>query len=287
MIASMTGFARSEQQYPWGCVTWELRSVNHRFLDLNFKIPEVCRRFEPQWREQVSHVLGRGKADLLCRLQLTDDNETMGTLNPVALERIGQQIVQLQTQFPAATLSVTELLKMPGVRVAETFDYEAVVAELSAGLAKALASLNRTRVAEGEALSAFLQSHLHTMKTHVHEVDALMPTVLQQVEDRMRAKLEELEAVLDTDRLEQELVWYAQKIDVTEEVKRLHCHIDAFSQALDQGGVIGRRLDFLAQELNRETNTLASKSIDATVTHLALELKVLIEQVREQVQNIE
>lgn len=287
MIASMTGYARQADKFPWGTVTWELRSVNHRFLEVAFRLPDACRVFEMAWRNQINDQLKRGKVDVMCRIQLAQDVKSIGTIDPVVLERLGQQLTQLQTQFPEASLSLTSLLQFPGLMESHDFDYAMVQADLDHGLSQALAQLRQMRQTEGQALVSFLQSHLTTMQLHIAEIEQRLPAVMTQVDTKLRARLDELDASLDEARLEQELVWYAQKIDVTEEIKRLHCHIDAFNTALEKGGVIGRRLDFLAQELNRETNTLASKSIDATVTHLALELKVLIEQMREQVQNIE
>lgn len=288
MIASMTGYARVDVEQPWGILTWECRSVNHRYLEMVFRIPEKFRSLEMKWRQQLGKQLSRGKIDLSLKYQLNNDIAASSLqVNQALVKSLSQQAIELAPLFPQSKTQLMDVLQFPGVMQSQEVDQESIIDAATQGLLQLLEKLKETRVSEGRVLNDFFASHLDKMSIYVTEVQGHLPNMLGQAQQRMRDRFAELQLEVDVSRLEQEMVWLAQKLDVAEEIERLNLHINEFRQVLIKGGVIGRRLDFLSQELNREANTLASKSIDATVTHLAVELKVLIEQIREQVQNIE
>jgi uncharacterized protein (TIGR00255 family) len=287
MISSMTGYAREQSESEWGNLTWEVRSVNHRYLETSFRLPEQFRYLEIKWRQLVAKELSRGKVDLTLKFQPGQEMAADFELNQPLLEKLSGYSKQLADFFPNAQTEVSNMLNWPGVIQAKSADMELIAAAATDTLRQSLVKLESVRANEGAVLLEFFEQHLALMRDYVAQVATLLPEVLATANQRIRDRFSELKLELDQSRLEQELTWLAQKVDVAEEIKRLSLHIDEFGQTLNKGGVIGRRLDFLAQELNREANTLASKSINASVTHLAVELKVLIEQVREQVQNIE
>lgn len=285
-MMSMTAFARCMTDCPWGTLVWELKSVNHRFCETTFRLPELFRSHEIQWRQRVSHYLSRGKVDLVLKHNAATSAEA-ATLDPSVLAQLKSYQSVVASTFEHASVSVFDVLAWPGVLQSSEVNADEMTRVASDLLDQALQSLVVQRQSEGQQLQRFFEQHLQTMQQHVVAVESRLPIVQAAVRERTLERFSQLQIEVDSDRLEQEMVWVVQKMDVAEEIERLKLHIKAFSEAIQQGGVIGRRLDFLAQELNREANTLASKSIDATVTHLAVELKVLIEQVREQVQNIE
>ena len=288
MIHSMTAFARKDRQGDWGTAAWELRSVNHRYLELALRLPEPLRDLEGSVRERVRARLQRGKVDCVLRFQAGDAAAAQISVNlPLAtqLAHASREVDALL--YNPAPVSAMDLLQWPGVlRVAET-DLERVSAEVLSLLEVALAELVATRQREGEQLRELIRERLQAVLAEVVAVRARLPEVLSAQRERLLARLGELKAELDPMRLEQEMVLLAQRVDVAEELERLEAHVAEVRRVLEAGGAAGRRLDFLMQELNREANTLGSKSQDSETTRSAVELKVLIEQMREQIQNIE
>lgn len=287
MITSMTGYARVQTEQEWGLLVWELRSVNHRYLETSFRLPEAFRYLEIKWRQLIAKKLARGKVDLSLKFQQGTQTAANLELNQPLVQQLSRFSQQIADNFPNAQTQLTEVLNWPGVICAEELNQELIQHAAEAALDQAVDKLIGMRQREGAALSEFFLQHLTQMSEFVEQVFVSVPRAIAAANERIRQRFQELQLELDQSRFEQELTWLAQKVDVAEEIKRLSLHINEFRQTIEKGGVVGRRLDFLAQELNREANTLASKSIDASVTHLAVELKVLIEQIREQVQNIE
>jgi len=290
MTASMTAFARRETATPWGGLTWELRAVNHRYLELSLKLPDELRAIEPAVRDLLGKRLGRGKVD--CHLRLTAREGADVVLDEAMVARLVALAQKTQGLAAVAGGSVTpwrmvDLLRWPGVFKSTAFDAEALQKAALALLAEALGELDATRQREGAQLAAILRQRLDAMEEIAARVRALLPEVRQNFRERLLTRLQDVRAELDPARLEQELLLFAQKTDVDEELDRLVMHLNEVRRVLDDKGQVGRRLDFLMQELNRETNTLGSKAADVRVTNAAVDLKVLIEQMREQVQNIE
>ena len=283
----MTGFARRERQFPWGLLAWELKTVNHRFLDIGMRLPEEFRACEAEFRQTAAAAVRRGKIDCSMHFRpaatsgaLEVDAELLGSLT--------QRVVEIATQAgPAARIDVLDLLRWPGVIRDGTRDHAPMIAAAQGLLADALAELARFRDSEG----ARLRESLEQRCTGLIELAARVAARLPEVRARMRAKLLERVAQLvndvDHERLEQELAILAQRLDVDEEIDRLRGHVAEVRKTFAGQEAAGRRLDFLMQELNREANTLSSKSQDLETTRAAVDMKVLIEQMREQVQNIE
>jgi uncharacterized protein (TIGR00255 family) len=286
--ASMTAFARHEAGTPWGALTWELRSVNHRYLDIALRLPEELRSLEPRCRELINARLARGKVDGTLRFQ---PNEAMAgaiEMNAEQVQRLLTAADHLRSHTPdVAALRAIDVLRWPGVIKAAALDVESLGAAALEALAATLAELVATRNREGARLQEFMLARLQSMDEEVAKAKVLLPEATRLFRERLEARLKELKQQLDPVRLEQEIVLFAQKADVTEEIDRLTAHFAEIRRVFAQPGPAGRRLDFLMQELNREANTLSSKSTDTRLTNVAVELKVLIEQMREQVQNIE
>jgi uncharacterized protein (TIGR00255 family) len=285
---SMTAFARQEIQDDVGTFTWELRSVNHRYLDIAVRLPEELRFIETQVRTEVATQLRRGKVDCFLRYNAPPD-----AVANLALDgQVTRQLVRLCEEIDAlahnpAPLNSMEVLRWPGVLKIPVFDSEQLKAKALSALGQALDELVETRAREGARLITFVVQRCQEITVLVERVHARMPEVMVRFQDSLRARLAAVQAELDPGRLEQELVLFAQKIDVSEELDRLRAHVAEVEQILQREEPIGRRLDFLMQELNREANTLASKATDVEISQGAVELKVLIEQIREQIQNIE
>ncbi len=288
MVRSMTAFARQEAELDSGSMAWELRSLNHRYLEVSLRLPEELRALESAVRERVTARLGRGKVDCSCRYRPATAGSAPVEIDNDNLERLLAACQAVNTRLPeAAPLNPIELLRWPGVvREAEpdTVPLQSAALEL---LDRALDELVACREREGEQITRLLQQRCDSMAEQVAHVRSLMPEIRTALRRKMEARLAELDVVADPGRLEQELVLQLQKIDVDEELERLDSHIAEVLRVLDGKGPIGRRLDFLMQELNREANTLGSKSVAVDTTNVSVELKVLIEQMREQVQNVE
>ena len=288
MIQSMTAFARSQQQGNWGSVVCELRSINHRYLEIFLRMPDTLHELEASMRERIRHHIKRGKIECLLRYQSADEAAVEFVINTKLVEKLTQanQVISAGLNN-AAPVNTMDILRWPGVLQTATIDIEVVQAEVIHMLEQALEKLVEARAREGEQLKELFLQRLTNMKMELVHVRERLPTILQTQRARLIAKFSEASLKFDNDRLEQELVLIAQKIDVTEEIERLETHIHEVQRVLKHGGLVGRRLDFLMQELNREANTLGAKSIDADTTRASVELKVLIEQMREQVQNVE
>lgn len=287
MIRSMTAYARREVKGTWGSAAWELRSVNQRYLETYIRLPEQFRSLEPVIRERIRQRLTRGKIE--CNLRFDADPSAQGEL--MLNETLARQLVQaanwVKMQSDEGAINPMDILRWPGVMSAQEQDLDAINAQLLSALDGALDDFILARESEGAALKALIEQRLDGVKQEVAKVRAQMPEILKWQRERLVTKLEEAEVQLENNRLEQELVMMAQRIDVAEELDRLEAHVKETYNILGKKEAVGRRLDFMMQEFNRESNTLGSKSINADVTASAIELKVLIEQMREQIQNIE
>ena len=291
MILSMTGYASGGRDLGFALLNLELKSVNSRYLDLGFRISEDLRFLEMPLREQISAKVQRGKLEVRGGLQARaalgqGGRELMP--NQAMIEQLGRmESAVLATLHGAKPLTVADVLRWPGVLADESIDTGKLQTEALSLLQELLAEFIATRAREGEKLAAVLLDRSARMREQVAKVKPLLPLALAEYQERLATKLREAVANLDEDRIRQELGVFAAKIDVEEELARLITHLDEVERVLKKGGAVGKRLDFLMQELNREANTLASKSVSADVTAIALELKLLIEQMREQVQNLE
>jgi len=288
MILSMTGFAAVAAELPGCSLAVELRSVNHRYLDLQLRLPDELRGLEAAVRELLTAELRRGKVD--CRVSL---NHAMPGAAKLAVN--AERVVQLRDaatevlrHAPESTpLTVAEILHWPGVLTEPSLAPEALAAQATALVRQALAELAASRAREGEKLKAMLEERCRGIEAQLERVAPRVPAIHDAYVEKLGTRLKEAGLDPDAERLRQELALFAAKVDVAEEVSRLGAHVAEVRRVLRQGGSSGKRLDFLMQELNREANTLGSKSVDAELSQAALELKVLIEQMREQVQNVE
>ena len=288
MIRSMTAFAQKEQQSAWGMITWELRSVNHRYLETVIRLPEVLRFLEPAVRERIGHYLSRGKVECSLKFQSAAGALAEITLNRPLVERLLTVAAELeQLMGPGTGLRPVDVLHWPGVVSEAEPDLEEVKMAVLAGLDEALVELVATREREGNRTAEMIRQRCQASSEQVQQVRARRPEVVAKLRERLFTRLAELPVEADPGRLEQEMAIIAQRLDVEEELDRLDAHLSEIGQVLQRTEPVGRRLDFLMQELNREANTLSSKSSDTETTRAAVELKVLIEQMREQVQNIE
>ncbi|MDR1229511.1 MAG: YicC family protein [Azoarcus sp.] len=288
MIYSMTGFAMQSREFDGANLHLELRSVNSRYLDLSFRIVDELRAAEPALRELIGARLVRGKVECRFNLQTLDAAPGVLALNAALLARLSAAEVKVLTQFPnARPLGVADLLRWPGMLVDESPDagqLQAAIIELARA---ALDDLIATRRREGEKLAAMIRERIARIRELIAIAAPRMPAIVEEYRARLAKRLHEVLATADEERIVQEAVLYAARIDVAEELSRLSVHLDEIERILSADGAAGKRLDFLMQELNREANTLASKSPATDITGIAMELKVQIEQIREQVQNIE
>ncbi len=288
MIHSMTAFARESGTTERGVLTVELRSVNHRYLDCSFKLPDFLRPLEPLLREAAGKVLARGKLDCLIRLQAHAAAEGELRVNEAQLDALLDAAQLVAEKLPdIRPPTALEVLQFPGICHADESSDEAVQKSAAELFRRAVEALVENRRREGEKLAAMILDRLSQVEQEVQATRELLPGLKQQQRERILARIGELGVDIERDRLEQELVYLAQKADVDEELDRLEAHIGEVRRTLEKGGPCGRRLDFLMQEFNREANTLSSKSNAGSTTRNAVELKVLIEQMREQIQNIE
>jgi uncharacterized protein (TIGR00255 family) len=289
MISSMTAFARATRSGPHGDFTWELRSVNHRYLELSLRLPDALRGLEPRVRELASRELGRGKVDITLRhaapagaTSLDIDESALATLLAAAAQ------VREHLGTHATPLSPLDVLRWPGVvKSAEGADQDAIDAAALGGLQAAFAELKATRQREGERLAALIEERAAGVLELAQKIGTRMPAIRDAWREKIRERIAALGTPVEPARLEQELVLAVQKGDIAEELDRIGIHVKEIRDCLAKGGAVGRRLDFLMQELGREANTVGSKAIDMEVTQAAVGLKVLIEQMREQIQNIE
>jgi len=288
----MTAFARVQETCDAGTLTWELRSVNHRYLEPGLKLPEDFKALEPEIRKLISQYLTRGKIDLGLRYKLNQANEGEVRLNEEILHRL-RQVEQevLSIVHEGKKLSVAEILSWPGVIAESENDLSPLVSLALSSLENALKQLVKSRETEGKALQKMISSRCQQIADIVQQLKAHRPTMMSAMRDKwetnLNEKLKTWSESAGNNRLEQELVILAQKLDVDEELDRIDTHIKEVGKVLKRKEAVGRRLDFLMQELNREANTLGSKSQDSQTTQWSVDLKVLIEQMREQIQNIE
>lgn len=286
MIRSMTAYATAERATEGGTLACELRAVNHRFLELGLRLPEELRVLEPALRERISARIARGKLDFSLRLR-SPEGEGGLQLNASLVMQLSELALDMTARFPALRTEFIDLLQYPGVLQARSTDAEVLQAEALALLDTLLDQFVGAREREGEKLAAAIQERVDALAARAAEVRELIPVIRAGQRQKLDARLADLAQAADPGRVEQELVLWLQKLDVDEELDRLDSHIKEIRRVLKQAEPVGRRLDFLLQEFNREANTLGSKSVDVRTTNIAVELKVLIDQIREQVQNIE
>ena len=288
MPKSMTGFARAEVKQDWGTLTCELKSVNHRFLDMYFRLPESLRELEIEFRNRIKNALARGKVECSVQFQIGGNKGASLTLNKEKAEQIIAVCEELSPQLNnAAPIDALKVLEFPGVLLAEDIDAKLIQSAALEALSKALESLTDIRQREGDEMGAVVQRRVESLREHTEQLNKIFPELKAALENKLKTRLQELEIEVDPDRLEQEIVMLAQKLDIDEEIDRLRTHLDEIERVLNSNEPIGRRLDFLMQELNREANTVGSKSQAIQSTNTSVEMKVLIEQIREQIQNIE
>ena len=285
-IRSMTAFASGERSTDWGTLGCELRAVNHRFLEVGVRLPDELRASEPALRERIAARLSRGKVDLAMRLRTNAPGDAL-QVDDAVVERLGDLARRVDGRFPGMRVDFAQLLQLPGVLQSRAVDPEALQAAALALLDAVLDDFVAAREREGAKLATAISERAAAIAGIAGEVRALVPQIRACQRQKLETRLAELGSALEPGRLEQELVIWLQKLDVDEELDRLDSHLGELRRVLAQREPVGRRLDFLLQEFNREANTLGSKSVDARTTNAAVELKVLIDQVREQVQNIE
>ena len=287
MIYSMTAFARLEVKKDWGDAVWEIRSVNQRYLENFFRLPEQFRGLENTLREKLRQSLTRGKIECSLRIEIKKQTNAELNLNKELANQVIQSLQWIKTQAGEGEINLTDVLRYPGVVEAQEQDLDAISQDLLTAFDDLLTDFIAMRGREGEKLNDIIQQRLDAIAVEADKVRSQMPTVLQWQRERLLQRFEDAQVNLDPQRVEQEMILLAQRVDVAEELDRLQMHVKETMNILKKGGAVGRKLDFMMQELNRESNTLASKSINADITASAVELKVLIEQMREQIQNLE
>jgi uncharacterized protein (TIGR00255 family) len=283
----MTAFARRELKAQWGTAVWEIRSVNQRFLETYFRLPEQFKSLEPILRERFRKHLQRGKVE--CSLRFVANDAAVGklSLNEALAKQVMNAADWVQSHGQSTGVNPLDVLRWPGVIAAEETDMEGIQAEVLQEFDTTLNDFISARGTEGNTLKILLEQRLDAIYIEVEKVKQHMPDVIKWQREKILARFEEAKIELDETRLEQEMIMLAQKVDVAEELDRLVSHLGETRNILNKGGPVGRRLDFMMQEFNRESNTLGSKSINSDITQSAVELKVLIEQMREQIANIE
>jgi len=286
MIRSMTAFASGERATPWGTLGCELRSVNHRFLEIGVRLHDELRSLEPVLRERIASRISRGKVDVTVRLRAPEGGNGL-QLDPTRLRELSELAIDMASRFPGLHTEFTQLLQFPGVLQAPVADAAALQEQALSLLDEVLDEFVASREREGGKLAAVINERVDGIARIAGEVRTLMPAIRAGQRVKLETRLSELSQPLEPGRLEQELVLWLQKLDVEEELDRLDSHVTEARRVLKLREAVGRRLDFLLQEFNREANTLGSKSVDARSSAAAVDLKVLIDQVREQIQNIE
>lgn len=284
MIYSMTAFARASVDAEIGNVTCEIRSVNSRYLETHFKLPDALKGAEPALRDLLRNELGRGKVEVSLRYQLLNNESEQLVINHALASQVLQAAKSISSE---SSINSLEVLRWPGVLQQTQVDEDQLIEITLQAASAAVADLKAARAREGEVLAGLIEQRLQAISEVCDSVTAILPEIMANQRQRLESKLAEFKESLDADRVEQEMVILLQRADVDEELDRLRTHIAEVRRTIKKGGHCGRRLDFLMQELNREANTLSSKSQAYSTTQNAVELKVLIEQMREQIQNIE
>lgn len=288
MTASMTAFSRQEAVFDWGTISWEIRSVNQRYLEPHFRMPEGFRELEFNLRDQLRKQLTRGKVECQLRFQAIDKASSGLNINAENAQSLAQALQALTQHMPQlAQPTALDVLQYPGILSDSGSDFDVMKKEVLSLFTTGVKDLIQVRLREGKALEEMIHQRLDAIDAIVVEVQAKLPEIIAAQKQNLLDKMADAKLELEATRVEQEIVIIAQKADVAEELDRLAAHTIEVRRQLKQKGPIGRRLDFLMQELNREANTLSSKSIVIETTQSAVELKVLIEQMREQIQNIE
>ena len=288
MIRSMTGFARRERQGVWGTLSCELRTVNHRYLEVSLRLPDELKALDNEIRQLIAAALRRGKVDANIYLKSAVGNQRALELDLNLLNEVIGRVQEVRERIQdTAAVSPLDLLRWPGVVREAEMDAAPIIAAALELAREALSELNETRQREGQRIRELLLARCTAMRAQTQSVKLRLPEVSQRLRDRIKDRITQLGMAPDNERLEQELVMYAHKMDVDEELDRLVGHLDEVQAALNSSEPAGRRLDFLMQELNREANTLSSKSQDSETTKAAVDMKVMIEQMREQIQNVE
>ncbi len=289
MIYSMTAFARAQREGEWGHLVCEMRSINHRYLEISLHLPEILRVFDMAVRERIRQKIKRGKIECAMRFQYPADvSGSMLEINEAYAKELCSAAEKISKYLdnPSA-ISPADILRFSGVLETREANLENLENELFVQIDQTIDELVAARAREGEELKQLFLQRMDAMQQEIAKVRKALPDIMTAQREKLLKRFTDVKLDLDPTRLEQEMVMFAQKIDVAEELERTETHIGEVRRVLKQGGPIGRRMDFLLQELNREANTLGSKSTDTVITHTAIEMKVLIEQVREQVQNIE
>ena len=288
MMCSMTAFARQEADTDFGSLTWEIRSLNHRYLELGVRLPEELRSMESAVRERVNARLGRGKVECSCRFRAAAAGAAPVAVDLDNLARVLAACDEVSGRLPqAVSLNPLDLLRWPGVLREELVDTGPLMQAALVLLDKTLDELLSSRRREGEQIKSILLQRCDDMSKLVEQARTCLPEIRAGLREKLEMRLADIDVVADPGRFEQELVMQLQKIDVDEEMDRLESHIGEVRRVLSRKEPVGRRLDFMMQELNREANTLGSKSVVTETSNISVELKVLIEQMREQVQNLE
>ena len=288
MIHSMTGYATAAREFPFGMLSVELRSVNHRYLDIQFRLPDDLRAVEPALRDLLSEHVRRGKVECRVSFSATPGTHRILVLNEDLMLHLEDLELKIRTMLAGAgQLTVADVLRWPGMLTTEPLPLEELHAACRELLEAVLQEFNAMRGREGDKLKAVLLERAAGMEQRIAETAPRIPQVVNAYRERLATRLREVLGSGEDERIQQEVAVFATKIDVDEEISRLIAHVSELKAVLAGGGTVGKKLDFLMQELNREANTLASKSVDLAVTRAALDLKLLIEQMREQVQNIE
>ena len=288
MIYSMTGYAVVSAELPFGTLNLELRSVNHRYLDIQFRIPDELRALEAGMREMATARINRGKVEVRMAVAKSATSPSSLQLDEKLLAQLQLLNQRVRAAMPESQgLTVNDILRWPGMLGNDELEPEKMQEACNALIARALDELTAMRAREGAKLRQILLDRIDSMEGLVRKAAPRMPLLIAAYREKLSARLKEAMVNMDDDRLKQELVLFSSKIDVDEELSRLTTHFGEIRRILDKGGAVGKRLDFLMQELNREANTLGSKSVDLEVTQTSMDLKVLIEQMREQIQNIE
>ncbi len=287
MPRSMTAFERRESVGDWGSLSWEIRSVNHRYLDVHPRLPEELRQLETPVRERIGKRLSRGKVECTLRYQAKAARTELRINWPYAEQLIEAARALAERMPDAAPVSPADLLRLPGVMAEPTSDLEPVCEAALELLEETLDGFMAMREREGARLAELIRERADTVAELAAKVRAILPTINARVRQKLEARLADLDQPADPGRLEQELIYVAQRMDVDEELDRLESHVNEIRRVLERDEPIGRRLDFLMQELNREANTLGSKSAATDTTRTSVDMKVLIEQMREQIQNLE
>ncbi|WMY94863.1 MAG: YicC/YloC family endoribonuclease [Arsenophonus sp.] len=287
MIRSMTAFVRLDIKNKWGNAVWELRSLNQRYLEICVFLPEIFRNLEPLIRDRLRARLTRGKVECKLYVEFNMDQQNKFVLNIELMQELINIVNRVKKYVDINNINPLEILRWPGIMLNKTQNLDVISSHLLVELECALDTLICNRESEGKKLKVFLEKRLHSIYQEIKKIRIQMPEILKLQKKRLFNKLKEAEIKIDDNRLAQEVIILAQRIDIDEELDRIEAHVIETFNILKKYKIVGRRLDFIMQEFNREVNTLAGKSINYAVTNSAIELKVLVEQMREQIQNIE